>query len=188
LLVVGNDWRNKGLPTLIDALSELPDLPIDLLVVGRDDFGPFVPAIHEKLLDDRVRFLPPRKDVEFYYAAADAYAGPSLEDTFALPASEAMACGLPVIISSRAGASSLITHGRDGFILDDPTDAKKLAALVRSLYEDPDLRERMGQSAAATAANYTWARSAQELSAIFQQVLARKRRARATDATPELLS
>jgi glycosyltransferase involved in cell wall biosynthesis len=185
LLLVGNDLRNKGLPALIEAINELRDLPIDLLVVGQDDPGPFVPTIREKSLERRVRFLPPRKDVEFYYAAADAYVGPSLEDTFALPASEAMACGLPVIISSRAGASSLITHGDDGFILDDPTDAKKLATAIRSLYEDSNLCDRIGRNAVATASKYTWARSAQELSAVFQQILARKAKATETGTTPE---
>ena len=187
LLLIGNDWRKKGLGTLLNAFDDLVGLPIDLLVVGQDDSAPFAPTIREKSLEGRVHFLSPRKDVEFYYAAADAYTGPSLEDTFALPASEAMACGLPVIISSRAGASSLITHGKDGFVLDDPTDAKKLAALIRSLYQDSSLRERMGQHAATTAAKYTWARSAQELSAIFQQILVRKGNARGVDTTPEPL-
>jgi len=48
-------------------------------------------------LEGRVLFLPQRPDVEWYYAAADAYIGPSLEDSFALPPLEAMACGLSVI-------------------------------------------------------------------------------------------
>jgi glycosyltransferase involved in cell wall biosynthesis len=174
LLLIGNDWRKKGLATLLDALQSLSDLPIDLLVVGRDDSAPFLAAIHEKSLGARVKFLPPRKDVEFYYAAADAYAGPSLEDTFALPASEAMACGLPVIISARAGAAAIVTDGVDALVLDDPTDARKLAALIRSLYEDVPLRERLGEKATATAAQYTWENSARQLDAAFREILQRK--------------
>jgi glycosyltransferase involved in cell wall biosynthesis len=121
-----------------------------------------------------VHFLPPRKDVEFYYAAADAYVGPSLEDTFALPAAEAMACGLPVIVSARAGASALITEGTDGLILNDPTDAQSLATLIRSLFEAPELRRRLGANAAATTRPYTWERSSRELAAIFEETLRRK--------------
>ena len=68
----------------------------------------------------RVHFLPPRQDVEFYYAAADAYVGPSLEDTFALPPQEAMACGMPVIVSAENGTSEIITDGKDGLILGIP--------------------------------------------------------------------
>ena len=49
--------------------------------------------------------------------AADAYVGPSLEDAFALPPAEAMACGLPVIVSNQAGACEIITDGVDGIVL-----------------------------------------------------------------------
>jgi UDP-glucose:(heptosyl)LPS alpha-1,3-glucosyltransferase len=185
LLLIGNDWRKKGLGTLLDALRDLADLPIDLLVTGRDDPSPFLPAIREGSLDGRVRFLRTRKDIEFYYAAADAYTGPSLEDTFALPASEAMACGMPVIISARAGAAALVTHGEDGLILDDPTDAASLASLIRSLYNDVDLRERLSQNAAATASKYTWDRSAQELFGIFRKILLRNGKAFIFEASPE---
>ena len=118
-----------------------------------------------------MHFLPPRKDVEFYYAAADLYAGPSLEDTFALPAAEAMACGLPVIISSRAGASELIKNGIDGLILDDPTDAQVLATMIRNLYGDIEFRSRLGRGASETARKYTWEQSSRELRTIFEDIL-----------------
>ena len=81
------------------------------------------------------------KDVEFYYAAADAYVGPSLEDTFALPAAEAMACGLPVIISARAGASDIVHDGVDALVLNDPKDAAALATMIRRLYADEPFRK-----------------------------------------------
>ena len=84
-------------------MTELRNLPIDLLIVGREDPTPFRAMAKDRALQDRVHFLPPRKDVEFYYAAADAYTGPSLEDTFALPPAEAMACGLPVSCLQKMG-------------------------------------------------------------------------------------
>lgn len=176
VLLIGNDWRKKGLGTLISALEVLSHLPIDLLVAGSDDPGPFLSVIRKKSLEQRVRFLPSIKGVEFYYAAADAYVGPSLEDTFALPASEAMACGLPTIISARAGASALVTDGFDGLILDDPNDMQKLADLIRLLCDNKELRERLGRNAAQTAQKYTWERSAEELSVVFREILRRKRR------------
>ena len=174
ILLVGNDWRKKGLLTLLATMRELSRLPVELFVVGSDDPGPFDRLIRDKQLEGRVHFLPPRGDVEFYYAAADLYAGPSLEDTFALPAAEAMACGLPVIVSSRAGASELITNGIDGLILDDPMNAESLAAMIRRLYEDPELRFRLGRGASETARKYTWERSSCELAAIFEELLRRK--------------
>jgi UDP-glucose:(heptosyl)LPS alpha-1,3-glucosyltransferase len=174
ILLVGNDWRKKGLPALLDAIERLSDLPVDLFVVGEDEPGPYRVLIRDRKIQNHVHFLPPRKDVEFYYAAADAYAGPSLEDTFALPAAEAMACGLPVIVSARAGASALITDGADGLILDDPTDAEALATMIRRLCQDSELCIRLGANAATATRPYTWERSTRELAAIFKDVLRRK--------------
>lgn len=174
ILLVGNDWRKKGLPTLLEAAERLPRLPIELLVVGRDDPGPFLAMILDRDLRSRVRFLPPRKDIEFYYAASDVYVGPSLEDTFALPAAEAMACGLPVIISARAGASALVTHGVNGMILHDPTDGHLLATMIEMLWEDDRFRVRLGETAAETTRPYTWEQSSSELAVIFEDILRRK--------------
>ncbi len=117
LILVGNDWHNKGVSVLVEALSKLRDHPVDLLLVSREDPAPRRATIRDAGLERRVHFLPPRPDVEFYYAAADAYVGPSLEDTFALPPQEAMACGMPVIVSAENGTSEIITDGSDGLIL-----------------------------------------------------------------------
>src|SRR5439155_22142163 len=125
-------------------------------------------------LEDRLRFLALRPDVEFYYAAADAYVGPSLEDAFALPTLEAMVCGLPVIASGHAGVSEVITDGVDGLILKDPTDAASLARLISDLYTDSTLRKRLGENARTTACQYAWSRNAEQLGAMFEEALAKK--------------
>jgi len=174
LLLVGNDWRNKGVPVLLNALKRLEDLPIDLLLVSREDTAALHDMTVDKRLEGRVKFLPPRDDIDYYYAAADAYAGPSLEDTFALPPAESMACCLPVIVSSANGASEIITHGVDGLILQDPDDEKTLALMIQWLWEDPEFREHIGERAGVTARQYTWERNAVELRAIFEEILQRK--------------
>ena len=174
LILVGNDWHNKGAAVLVEALAQLRDRPIDLLLVSREDPSPHRATIHDAGLDGRVHFLPPRDDVEFYYAAADAYVGPSLEDTFALPPQEAMACGMPVIVSANNGTSEIITHGKDGLVLADPTNVDSLVKLILQLFDDPALCARLGEQAAATIAPYTWERNARDLTALFQEVLQQK--------------
>ena len=174
LILVGNDWKKKGLETLILALSSLP-AEVVALVVGRDDPAPFLPLLKRSGTEARVRFLPPRPDVEFYYAAADVYVGPSLHDSFALPPLEAMACGLPVVTSINNGGAEIITHGVDGFVLRDARDPEELAHIIAHLYEDPDLRQRIGENAARTARAYTWEKNAKQMHALFTEVLARKR-------------
>lgn len=174
LLLIGNDWRKKGLLTLLDALAHLGELPIRLLVVSQESKDVSRVVQLGKIGEDRVSVLPVRKDVEFYYAATDAYVGPSLEDTFALPVAEAMACGLPVIASAPAGVSEIITHGVDGLILDDPKDAPRLAGMIHRLCSDVEFRMRLGEKAAATVRQYSWERSGRELAAIFEEILRRK--------------
>ena len=174
LLLVGNDWKSKGLHCLLEAIAHLRHLPLKLLVVGRDDRVPFLPLIREMEIDRQVRFLEPSADIVKFYAASDLYVGPSLHDSFALPPLEAMACGLPVITSSRSGVAEIMSPGTDGFVLADPTDSGQLAGLIKCLYDDQDLRQRLGDNAARTAPQYTWEHNAAELRALFEQVLAGK--------------
>jgi glycosyltransferase involved in cell wall biosynthesis len=177
LLLIGNHWHNKGLPVLLEALESIGELPTDLLAVGQEDPAEYKSVVRGKLLSGRVQFRHPRTDVEFYYAAADAYVGPSLEDTFAQPPAEAMACGLPVIVSSANGASEIITNGIDGLMLEDPKDARSLAQMIRKLYEDEPFRTQLAANAAETARKYTWERNARELTLILEEVLRKKSQA-----------
>ncbi|MGB9309197.1 MAG: glycosyltransferase family 4 protein [Candidatus Acidiferrales bacterium] len=185
LLLVGNDWHNKGAGVLLEALSQLRGRPIDLLLVSRENPSPHLAAIRDAGLEGRVLFLPPREDVEFYYAAADAYVGPSLEDTFALPAQEAMACGMPVIVSANNGTSEIITHGQDGLILRDPTDVNALVKMILQIVDDPALRARLGERAGETARQFTWERNAHDLTALFQEILRQKQSSAAPTLAPE---
>ncbi len=130
LLLIGNDWKNKGLDSLLQAFELLCDLPLQLLVVGADDTGLYHSRVAKLASRDRVRFEAPSPNILTLYAAADAYVGPSLEDAFGLPIVEAMACGLPVIASIHAGASELICDGETGLLLSDPRDPSEIARLI----------------------------------------------------------
>jgi UDP-glucose:(heptosyl)LPS alpha-1,3-glucosyltransferase len=175
LVVVGNDWKKKGLVALIESLALLKDLPVVLVVAGKDDATPYQKRIRELVLDGTVKFCPSRADVQWYYGAADVYVGPSLEDTFAQPPAEAMACALPVITTATNGTAEIMTDGVDGLILQDPNDVAGLAKRIRWLYEHPAERESMAAQAAVTASHYTWERNGVEMRAIFAERLGRKR-------------
>ena len=160
LLLIGNDWSNKGLRPLLLALSNCGDLPFKLLVVGTDEQTPYQALMQSPELTGRVCFLAPSPDVMQFFAAADAYVGPSLEDAYGLPVLEAMASGLPVIASSRAGVSEIIEHGKSGLVLRSPEDSQELSRTLRTLYGDPELRQRMGEMAALTAQENSWEHNA----------------------------
>ena len=163
LLLIGNDWRVKGLPTILAAVAATRDLPLRLIVVGSDVATGFQSNAQQLGIAGRCRWESPRPDVIDFYAAADVYVSPSLEDSFGLPVAEAMACGLPVITSKFAGISELIQNDRDGLILSDPTNAAVLAELLRGLYANATARITLGTAAAVTAQTYTWDRNATEM-------------------------
>jgi glycosyltransferase involved in cell wall biosynthesis len=174
LLLIGNDWKNKGVPTLLEAVALCRELPLRMLIVGEENPATFVGAISKHQLAGRVSFSQPAKDVLDLYAAADVYVSPSREDSFGMPVAEAMACGLPVITSVFAGVSDLIHHEIDGFILQDPGDSVALAQFLARLQGDEMLRRSIGEAAAMTAQEWTWDRNAEAVWQLLKDGAAKK--------------
>jgi len=160
LLLIGNDWDNKGLSTIFEALPELADTPLKLLIVGNDDASLWRRMAERLGVHDRCNWETGSTDILDVYAAADIYVSPSREDSFGMPVAEAMACGLPVVTSVFAGVSSLLHDGIDGFVLQEPRDAEMLGKLIRMLFEQKELRDHVGEAGAKTALKWTWDRNA----------------------------
>lgn len=176
LLLIGNDWKKKGLDNLLLALAGLRDLPVRLLVVGKDDQLLYNAMLRRLGLRHIVSFKTPSPEVVQFYAVADAYVGPSLEDAFNLPILEAMACGLPVIASSQTGASENINDRENGLILPDPHDHKHLADLIRELYTDSPFRSRIAAAAAEfVRTNCSWEQNTSATCQVLETILARRR-------------
>ena len=96
---------------------------------------------------------------------------PSRMDTFGLVVLEAMAAGLPVVISSNVGAADLVTHGGSGFILPkNPTAQDMTASLIRLM--NPELRRSMGEAARQVAGNHGWDKVAAKMAKIYRILIA----------------
>jgi glycosyltransferase involved in cell wall biosynthesis len=178
LLLVGNDYRKKGLGTLLEVLRELP-ADVVLAVVGNPGQIPvFRRQAQAGGVAGRVFFLGTLQDVAPAYRAADCLVHPTLEDTFAMVVLEAMAHGLPVLVSSAAycGISSLLSHGADALVLDDPQDAAKLAHTIRQVLADEALRQQLGAQARAFASRYQWPDIARQQEALYFSALASQQR------------
>ena len=160
LLLIGNDWTNKGLPTVLGAMAALPGPPVRLLVIGNDNAEPFHARAIQLGVQDRCRWERSSPDVLDFYAAGDLYLSPSREDSFGLPVAEAMACGLPAITSVCAGVSDYIHDGIDGFVLREPRDVQTLRQLIERLQADSDLRRTLGEAAARRVIDWNWDRHA----------------------------
>ncbi len=185
LLLIGNDWRNKGLPTVLEAMAAPSLLRARLLVVGNDNAEPFRARAVQLGLPDRCRWELSSPDVLDYYAAADVYVSPSREDSFGLPVAEAMACGLPVITSVCAGVADYIHDGVDGFVLREPLDTSALIQLLQELRWSAELRNRTGECATKTALNWTWDRNAAALWELLKYSAAGRRPVAAIPNEPQ---
>jgi starch synthase len=73
---------------------------------------------------------------------------PSIEEGLALVQAQAMACGVPVIATENTGAADLFTDGMEGFIVPI-RDAGAIREKLLTLYENPTMREQMGEAALA---------------------------------------
>ena len=178
LLLVGNDYRKKGLGTLLRVLRDLP-ADVVLAVVGNPGQIPvFERQAKGEGVAGRVFFLGSLQDVAPAYRAADCLVHPTLEDTFAMVVLEAMAHGLPVVVSSAAycGISSLLSHGADALLLDDPQDAAKLASTLQQVLGDEALRQQLGSQARAFASRYQWPSIARQQEAVYFAALAAEQR------------
>jgi UDP-glucose:(heptosyl)LPS alpha-1,3-glucosyltransferase len=82
LLLLGNDWIVKGVPTILAAMAAVPALPLHLLVAGTDVVAPFRELANRLNVSTRFYCAPPQQDVMDFYAAADLYVSPSREDSF----------------------------------------------------------------------------------------------------------
>ena len=158
ILFVGHDYRKKGLDVLIKSLSELTEDTF-LAVVGNPAQIPLFRGLASKAgLGSRVFFLGALADVSVAYEAADVLAHPTLEDTFAMVVLEAMAHGLPVVVSDEhhCGISALLTDGVNALLLDDPKDTKKLSTALKQVLQDDVLRQTLSQAAVDFSRLYQW--------------------------------
>ncbi|MGE0499037.1 MAG: glycosyltransferase family 4 protein [Ramlibacter sp.] len=169
LLFVANDYARKGLDGLLQALCGLPG-DVSLAVVGNPSgIAAFEARARALGVAGRVHFLGALKSVDPAYRAADLLVHPTFEDTFAMVVLEAMAHGLPVVVSGAAfcGIASLLTDGDNALLLDDPRDAAAIAAALGRLLGDPSLASRLGAQALAFARQHDWAAAARACEQLY---------------------
>ncbi|MDP9074748.1 MAG: glycosyltransferase, partial [Actinomycetota bacterium] len=112
-------------------------------------------------LADQFRLVPPQghEILSTYYRAADVCLVPSRSESFGLVALEAAACGIPVVSSAVGGLTSLVDHGRTGFLVEG-RDPAGFAELTARILADAGLARAMGRAGAERARRYTWSISA----------------------------
>ena len=174
LLFVANDYRKKGLKTLLEALAEIP-ADVFLTVVGNPgQISVFREQVKISGLGKRVFFLGSLKEVAPAYEAANCLVHPTLEDTFAMVVLEAMSYSLPVVVSGAAycGIAGLLQDGVDALLLDAPKDAVHLRRALESVLFQPELSKKLAQGASDFARKYEWSAMALKQESLYFLVFA----------------
>jgi glycosyltransferase involved in cell wall biosynthesis len=155
-LVVAELIPTKRIGDFIEAVALLKDSYPDVraAVVGAGPLRAELEAQVQRFgVGESVDFLGFRNDIENVYAASALYVLPSRYEGLSVSLLEAMASGLPVVVSDVGEARDVVRHGQNGFLYP----AGDVAALSRHLSElvaDPLLRRRLGEEAARTASAY----------------------------------
>jgi UDP-glucose:(heptosyl)LPS alpha-1,3-glucosyltransferase len=168
VLFVGGDYRRKGLERLIDAVAHVHS-NVRILAVGVRPDRHLTQLVRARGLHEVVTFLPSTNDMMPLYAAADCFALPTLYDTFSLATLEAMAVGLPVIVSRAAGVSEVLTHNHDSLILDEASDVEMLGQYLRQLMADEMLRNSLGAQARDTAERNSWEKAVARTVGLYRE-------------------
>jgi glycosyltransferase involved in cell wall biosynthesis len=175
ILFVSTIEPRKNVPTLLRAVWQLRESykeSVHLVVAGGKGwlFEDAFAAVEKLKLDSRVHFLGrvSSEDLLSLYNAAELLAHPAFYEGFGLPPLEAMACGLPVVVSNVASLPEVVA---DAGLLIDPHDVDELAVSMWRVLNDGGLRQEMRDKGLRQAARFSWERAARETLAIYHRAL-----------------
>lgn len=176
LLCVARLIERKGQRHLIEAVKRLADEGVDVILdlVGTGDAEPVQRKLAEDLgVAERVHFVGyvPREEIARHYAAAHVFVLPSYNEGMSVATLEAMAVGLPVVVTRTGGTVELVEAGVNGLVFDW-ADVETLTAHLRRLATDRDLARSMGAASRVRAANFSWAAAAEAYLQMFDRIAA----------------
>ncbi|MHB8138242.1 MAG: glycosyltransferase family 4 protein [Smithellaceae bacterium] len=174
IIFASMNFEIKGLDDIIRSLAHLKSR-VKLIVVGKGNVSKYENIARESGVADDVIFtgVVGREKLTDLYLSGDLYMMLSKFDTFGMVVLEAMAAGLPVMISNRVGATDLVTEGKNGFVIDDPSDYAYIASRLNLLL-DTNIRAKMSSAAYQTASENSWDSVAKQYSDIYDEILAEK--------------
>lgn len=170
ILCTGELNQNKNQKTLIEAAAELrKSIPrLKILLAGN---GPLEQELRAQIgrmeLEDAVRLLGYRTDLEKVTPAADLVVSCSYREGLPLNILEAMLCRKPVVVSVNRGHRELVRPGYNGYLVPPDSPAKYVEA-IKKIYSSRKLAEQLGENGFRMAQPYTAASVKKELSRIYQ--------------------
>ncbi len=162
ILFVSMNFELKGLDFLLAALSRLREDGggdhLKLLVVGKGNIKKYQDISRRLGIGENVIFAGVRHDMERVYQAGDLLVLLSSFDTFGMVVTEAMASGLPVLVSDTVGAKDLVNDGENGFVVNR-NNVEELCSKIIDMF-NKEARIAMSRNVRGTIQDYTWDRVA----------------------------
>jgi len=170
ILSLGRISWKKGLDRLIPAMAQVSHAR--LVIAGYDDEG-YTPRLERLIaqhgLGERARFLGPVHGAAKWEAFADAdiFALASYSENFGIAVLEAMACGVPVVVTPEVGLADVVAQSGAGLVVEGNMFGQALAQLAAN----PNLRLQMGLSGQKVAKqNYSWSAVAERMDALYREI------------------
>ena len=173
VLYVGAIEPRKNLPRLMDAFADARRQGIahELVCVGPYGWSSrdLYQRVDELGLRRVVHFTGyvPAEDLPVIYNLAEFFAFPSIYEGFGLPVIEAMACGTPVITANNSSLAEIASGVAETV---DPHDVHALSSAIVTLARDAEWRDELSRRGLARAQQFSWARTAQDMLALYEQV------------------
>lgn len=169
IISAGELNTNKNNTVVISAMAKAARKDIHYIVCGvGEKQAELQTQADQSGLHDRVHFLGYRSDVKELYQAADCFVMPSFREGLSRSIMEAMASGLPCIVSEIRGNVDLIDEGKGG-CLCKPTDAAAFADRLNLLSGDAALCQRMGQHNLAAVQKFSTAAVCKAMGEIYRE-------------------
>ncbi len=167
IIFVGQIGIRKGIYYLLEAIKQMEGLKLELLLVGgvHPHFHGFM-----NRYSDLYRHVPSVRHNELYkyYSNSSIFVFPSLAEGMACVTLEAMACGLPSVVTPNTG--SIARDTKDGFVVPI-RDVEALKEKILFFYQNEDARVEMGRNAKEYVQHFTWDRYGSQLISYYHQLL-----------------
>lgn len=169
-LFAGTIDLQKGVQYLLRAWESL-DLQDSKLLLAGNISKNMEDVIAEYEDNNSVQFLGWVDNIEQLYNEASTFVFPSLHDGFGMVVTEAMASGLPVIVSENTGAKDIVRNATDGYVIPI-RDSTVLADKMKYMFENPEKRKQMGNNARnRIKSNYTDEKYGDRVYSEYQKLL-----------------
>lgn len=171
ILCVSRLIERKGIRFLIEAVARLKSEKIELILVGEgDQEAELKQLVREKSLDKSVIFkgYVSHEKISEIYRSSDIFALPSLNEGMSNALLEAMASGLPVIVTDTGGTSELVDG--NGFIVDK-SNPEDIVRVLESVIAKPELLKKMGQRSREIAEGLSWHNVAMKYRELYEGLI-----------------